>query len=196
LQLDPRSVYYVLNPSKDLTKTQERFQTRFASQAGWQGVAGAAPTRQAFGNAVQSKDLIVYCGHGTGQAYFNATDLSKVDCKATVLLMGCSSGFLRDQGLYEPTGMALNYLIAGSPAVVANLWDVTDRDIDRFTACSLTHWLSLPMSSTAATSSGSTSLASVIATAREACTLPYLNGAAPVVYGLPVQMVCDRVWPA
>lgn len=178
-------MYYVLNPSKDLAKTQERFEKRFSCQAGWQGVAGTAPLREEYSSAVQEKDLVVYCGHGTGQAYFNATDLSKVRCRATMLLMGCSSGFLRDQGMYEPTGMALNYLVAGSPAVVANLWDVTDRDIDRFTACTLTHWLTPNPSAAAA---DMTSLAAVIAHARDACTLPYLNGAAPVVYGLPVHV--------
>ena len=48
--------------------------------------------------------------------------------------MGCSSGNLRDGGDFEPSGMALQYLLAGAPAVVANLWDVTDRDIDTVTA--------------------------------------------------------------
>jgi len=50
-----------------------------------------------------------------------------------VLLMGCSSGLLKPMGSYQPTGMALKYLLAGCPTIVANLWDVTDRDIDRFT---------------------------------------------------------------
>ncbi len=58
--------------------------------------------------------------------------------------MGCSSGKLRNAGEYDPTGIAINYLLAGAPgmrvyvhvliplAVVANLWDVTDGDIDRY----------------------------------------------------------------
>lgn len=65
-------------------------------------------------------------------------------CTATVVLMGCSSGRLvsvnqkkhqqRQQQIplyYEPEGIALSYLCAGSPCVVGNLWDVTDHDIDR-----------------------------------------------------------------
>jgi len=36
-------------------------------------------------------------------------------CHAAVLLMGCSSGRLRDAGEYDPTGMALRYLLAGAP---------------------------------------------------------------------------------
>jgi separase len=50
--------------------------------------------------------------------------------------MGCSSGRLRGGdggdsggggGGYEPSGAIWAYLLAGCPAAVANLWDVTDR---------------------------------------------------------------------
>ena len=50
--------------------------------------------------------------------------------------MGCSSGLLRPQGDLDPNGMALKFVLSGAPATVANLWDVTDGDIDRYT-CSL-----------------------------------------------------------
>jgi len=58
--------------------------------------------------------------------------------------MGCSSGRLTSVNStgdrfdnhnrihYEPEGVALSYLCAGAPCIVSNLWDVTDRDIDRF----------------------------------------------------------------
>ena len=65
-------------------------------------------------------------------------------CRAPVVLMGCSSGKLQSVNTskstssssyytmhYEPEGIALSYLLAGAPCVVGNLWDVTDRDIDR-----------------------------------------------------------------
>jgi len=48
--------------------------------------------------------------------------------------MGCGSGALKgvgNQSLFEPGGAVLGYLFAGSPAVVGNLWSVTDRDLDR-----------------------------------------------------------------
>ena len=48
------------------------------------------------------------------------------------MLMGCSSGKLRDEGKFDPHGMVHAYLTGGSPLVVSNLWDVTDKDIDRF----------------------------------------------------------------
>jgi separase len=47
--------------------------------------------------------------------------------------MGCSSGALRSlapAAEFDPTGMVLAYMQAGAPAVVGNLWEVTDRDLD------------------------------------------------------------------
>ena len=46
--------------------------------------------------------------------------------------MGCSSGSLSLNGCYTPQGAPLSYLLAGSPVIIANLWEVTDKDIDRF----------------------------------------------------------------
>jgi separase len=48
------------------------------------------------------------------------------------LLSGCSSIALpwRNGSIYEGVGAAFAYLVAGAPAVVGCLWDVTDREID------------------------------------------------------------------
>lgn len=59
--------------------------------------------------------------------------MRKTQCRAAVLLMGCSSGALQPLGSFEPVGMALHYVVSGAPATVANLWDVTDGDIDGLT---------------------------------------------------------------
>lgn len=34
----------------------------------------------------------------------------------------------------------MDYMLAGCPTVVANLWDVTDRDLDRFSKALFTLW--------------------------------------------------------
>jgi len=54
--------------------------------------------------------------------------------------MGCSSGLLKSSGAYDPTGNSINYILGLSPALAANLWDVTDRDIDRLTQGLLEEW--------------------------------------------------------
>ena len=74
---------------------------------------------------------------------FSSAELHR-GCRSSVVLMGCSSGKLKSVNFpkdnpsgrinpiyYEPEGIALSYIFAGAPCVVGNLWDVTDRDIDR-----------------------------------------------------------------
>jgi len=39
--------------------------------------------------------------------------LRRLDACSGALLMGCSSGRLRDQGAYEPSGAIWSYLLAG-----------------------------------------------------------------------------------
>lgn len=55
--------------------------------------------------------------------------------------MGCSSGSLSLNGAYTPQGAPLSYLLAGSPVIIANLWEVTDKDIDRFGKAMLDAWV-------------------------------------------------------
>ena len=74
--------------------------------------------------------------------------------------------------------------------MVATLWDVTDRDIDKFaqsvfaelsmTPDQLSRWM--PASGIGAQT---TSVVHAVAKSREACKLKYLTGAAPVIYGIP-----------
>jgi separase len=74
---------------------------------------------------------------------------------------------------------------------VANLWDVTDKDIDRFSQAVLTSWISGSSSSSdaaAAGGAGGADMSAAVAAARAACKLPHLVGAAPVCYGLPASM--------
>lgn len=82
-----------------------------------------------------------------------------------------------------------------SPALVANLWDVTDKDIDKF-AFSVFRRTGIAAPETGSTSSSSSSspsnapslsLTAAVAQSRTVCNLKYLNGAAPVVYGIPVR---------
>ena len=94
----------------------------------------------------------------------------------------------------------------GCPAVVANLWDVTDRDIDRFCEALLGTWLgrkgaALGPGSAAASSSGDSpgvvtgglaSISSAVSGSRAACKLPQLIGAAPVCYGVPTELLWRR----
>jgi len=69
-------------------------------------------------------------------------------------------------------------VMLGRACVVGNLWDVTDREIDRYLEATLRNWFS----------DGSCDLVQATQAGRSACKLQFLIGAAPVVYGIPVTL--------
>jgi len=135
---------YILNPSTDLKNTQETFSCPLATHlpsSTWNRIVGRQPTEDEFENALTDKDVLLYFGHGSGAQYIRSRTIRNLDrCRATVLLMGCSSARLADAGEFEVYGPAWNYMLAGCPAVVGTLWDVTDRDIDRFAGRVFEEW--------------------------------------------------------
>lgn len=90
-------------------------------------------------------------------------------------------------------------LSAGCPVAVGNLWDVTDRDIDRFAMALLEEWLGMHARNKstgigAARLGNKESSQSIeeevcisrsVSQSRNVCRLPHLIGAAPVCYGIP-----------
>ena len=123
----------------------------------WKGCVGQMPTQEFMTDAItQANGLLLYCGHGGGERFFSRSQVEDFinycsedkqcrGCLSSIVLMGCSSGKLKSVNSpkensskqmiypmhYEPEGIALSYIFAGAPCVVGNLWDVTDRDIDR-----------------------------------------------------------------
>ncbi|KAG2125362.1 peptidase family C50-domain-containing protein [Suillus bovinus] len=99
---------------------------------GWKGVIGRPPSEQQFLDALARKDLVAYFGHGGGEQYVRSHKIRHLPRCATTMLWGCSSGLLKEMGDFDRVGTPFNYMLAGCPLLVANLWDVTDRDIDKF----------------------------------------------------------------
>eukprot|EP01001_Neometanema_parovale_P006120 NODE_24_length_4294_cov_22.270439_g22_i0.p1 GENE.NODE_24_length_4294_cov_22.270439_g22_i0~~NODE_24_length_4294_cov_22.270439_g22_i0.p1 ORF type:complete len:1341 (+),score=223.88 NODE_24_length_4294_cov_22.270439_g22_i0:89-4111(+) len=192
--IDSTSVFYVLNPTTDLVKTQARFQPWFERQENWTGTIGAAPTKDEFRSALEDKDMFLYFGHGNGEKFVSKARLRSMTQCGVVLLVGCSSGKLETVAELDPAGAPLNYLLAGSPCVVSNLWDVTDVDIDTLTERTLRAWLDQDPTEYNTTSAClhstgmllAASLPSVLPKVRTRCKLRYLTAAATVCYGLPV----------
>ena len=196
-----------------------------------------APTEAQLSQALASTSLFLYFGHGSGSQYVRPRTVKKLAQCPTTWLMGCSSSSITDNGEFEPSGMVLAYLLAGAPAVVGTLWDVTDRDCDRASVSAGELWglweanvqeeklgkgkdrkgdvevarkggskkkrcvEQKEMAGTGAEGSkigshdGSStdgekrSLVESVRRSRSACYLRYLNGAAFVVYGIPVYLV-------
>jgi separase len=266
---------YILNPSQDLANTESTLAPPLAELAknqegNWTSIVRQAPTEDAFATALTMSPMLLYFGHGSGAQYIRPRKIKKLDrCSEVVWLMGCSSGAVTEYGELEPFAVPLAYLMAGSKApptssgeamdletngpqdsgqcmaVVATLWDVTDKDIDRFSLAMGEEWglfspseashlpalptktprkknqfLSVtatpglmpktpnpktpkagktPAKTPAARSRSVSrhrkgadgkkhSLVEAVARSREACYLRYLNGAAPVVFGIPVYL--------
>ena len=117
------------------------------------------------------------------------------------LLAGCSSGRLAPAGEFDPTGVPIDYLMNGCVCLVANLWDVTDKDIDRLVEHALERWglllstrnqskskpaLNYASDSESEDHGDNVDLALAVSQSRDKCVLPYLVGAAAVVYGIPM----------
>ena len=95
------------------------------------------------------------------------------------MLWGCSSGVLHGHGEFDPSGTPLNYMSAPCPALVAGLWDTTDRELD--SVCEAV------LEGVGLMGKGALTLPAAVAAARSRCRLPHLTGAAIVVYGVPVR---------
>lgn len=201
----------ILNPGGDLQGTQSRFEEPLQSLAGWETVIQREPTEVEMKGSLENHEIFLYFGHGSGGQYIRSRTIKKLEKCAVALLIGCSSGTLTEAGEFEPYGTPMSYMHAGCPAMLATLWDVTDKDIDRFSSTVLEKWglfesskptvSSSPVKKsskqkgkskvrdaqeTTAIEAGPVSLDEAVAQGRSSCMLKYLNGAAPVVYGVPV----------
>lgn len=203
----------ILNPGGDLMATQAKFEEPLQELSGWECIVEREPTEAQMKSCLESNDIFLYFGHGSGGQYIRSRTIKKLDKCAVALLMGCSSGSLTEAGEFEPNGTPMNYMHAGCPAMLATLWDVTDKDIDRFSQTVLEKWGLFedrqPSISSSPVKKGTKqkgkgranntenvdrgksrpiSLDQAVAKGRDSCILRYLNGAAPVVYGVPVYL--------
>ncbi|KAL3953601.1 hypothetical protein ACCO45_011557 [Purpureocillium lilacinum] len=132
---------YILNPSSDLKNTQVFFQPAFKTLASWNSVVSRTPEETEFEQALASSEVLLYFGHGSGAQYIRGKTVRRLErCRPVTFLMGCSSAALTDAGEFECYGPVWNYMMAGCPAVVGTLWDVTDRDIDGFAGRAFEEW--------------------------------------------------------
>ncbi|KAI9167433.1 Separin [Paramyrothecium foliicola] len=200
---------YILNPSSDLKNTQNYFKPAFRSLQSWKGIIDRAPEETEFEEALSKSEVLLYFGHGSGAQYIRGKTVRRLGkCLPATFLMGCSSAALTEVGDFESYGPVWNYMMAGCPAVVGTLWDVTDRDIDRFAGRAFEEWGLFPRGTFKEekktkgkgraqdeddedvnydddTDDLGNSLSKAVAKARNACRFKYLNAAAVVVYGIP-----------
>ncbi|RMZ85135.1 hypothetical protein DV738_g31, partial [Chaetothyriales sp. CBS 135597] len=129
----------------DLTSTQDTYAGTLEQQLPkFAAIVNRAPTEEEFKANLSDHDVLLYFGHGSGGQYIRGRTIRGLrtggkSCAVT-WLMGCSSVKMTTCGIYEPYGTPWHYINGGAHAVVGTLWDVTDREIDRFAMKALTEW--------------------------------------------------------
>eukprot|EP01138_Halocafeteria_seosinensis_P008948 gb/GECG01009145.1/.p1 GENE.gb/GECG01009145.1/~~gb/GECG01009145.1/.p1 ORF type:complete len:1176 (+),score=124.07 gb/GECG01009145.1/:1-3528(+) len=179
---------YLVNPDGDSSKTEATFRDFLKARkelGNWTGMFGPPDPVDELLQRMSVSDVFLYCGHGAGERFIDRNRLQTLSSQAPVaLLMGCSSARLirvvestaRLWNRLDLKRPVLNYISAKFPAVVGNLWDVTDRDIDKFAKGLLENWFD-----------SEDNLEQALQKARSRCKMKYLNGAAPICFAVPVR---------
>jgi separase len=188
-RMSSKNTFYLLNPSTDLKNTENRFESLLKADDSWDGIVGKIPEDYGVIQKVRQSNLFLYFGHGGAEKYIKSNELrnngmKKLPC---ALLFGCSSGYLKEVGQFDPYGTVYDYIAGGSPSVLVNLWNVTDKDLDRFTLGLFHNWGLLRMEGKKV--EAPKNLAESLMCARDECKLRYLTGCAPVLYGIPVSLI-------
>ena len=182
-KISDNGISLILNPKKDLTRTEDQFRPMFSSMDEGLKIIGRAPESDEFINMASLNDLFIFIGHGNGIQYTTPKALKKLNNLSPALLLGCSSVRIHNTKSFYGYGSIMSFFLGGCPMVLGNLWDVTDKDIDLFTI-SLFEKLNIVNKKEGAKNER---VDVACRESRNVCKLKYLNGAAPVVYGLPLK---------
>lgn len=164
----PKPIFYLLDPANNLENTRntvfeyftsKKFNSNFLS-----GVIGRSLNTNEI-SSLYKNELFMYFGHGTGKRYFEVPDITP----KLLFLFGCSSCRLIHIENFKSNGYFLRH-IKKNRTLIGNLWDVTDKDLDRFTLAFLEDFFK-----------GKDILESIEEN-RKVCKLKYLNSSALVVY--------------
>ena len=182
ISVDVANSFALLNPNGDLVGTEKALRP-VLDKYRWHVVCGQPPTD--LRAMLREYNLFLFFGHGAAIDFLGHLKFRTSLWRSTMILMGCSSGALR-HSIDSPSDIpVVCYLVAGSPAILANLWDVTDAEIDRFSLSLLNSW----SCRVEKTQMIEFDMSASVRESRTSCRLPYLTGGAPVVYGLPVHFL-------
>lgn len=184
-EVSDNGISLILNPKKDLMRTEDLFKPVFSCLSEDMKIVGRAPDSEEFIKMASLHDLFIFIGHGNGIQYTTPKALKKLNHLSPALLLGCSSVRIHNTKSFYGYGSIMSFFLGGCPMVLGNLWDVTDKDIDLFTI-SLFEKLNIVNKKENAINKR---VDIACRESRNVCKLRYLNGAAPVVYGLPLKFL-------
>ncbi|PON45962.1 Peptidase C50, separase [Trema orientale] len=162
--IDPLDAFYVLNPSGDLINFKTRFENWFRDQ-NLEEKVGCAPTSEELALALTSHDLFLYVGHGS-------VTTDDVNQFGTAIL----AAMLKERS--SPSDLACAKC---NNSECSHKFANANKRVQR---------KKLPQASSRDNNfcHHRPTIGSFIGEARETCSLPLLNGAAAVCYGLPTSI--------
>ena len=182
-QIMVNRVSCILNPSQDCSGSEDSVLRSLPKKCQVSSIQRRYPSSEEFESELSNSDLFIYAGHNGGQQYFRASQVEKLNVSSPCLLFGCSSAKLVTYGIFYAQGLVYAYLLAGSPAVVGNLWDVTNGDMNRLSSKLLRDWFSK------GSKNENYTLLHALRDSRKECKLRYANGASAVCYGIPIRAI-------
>ena len=186
LEVKRKKIAFLLNPDGDLINTEQEMKSIVNKYS--DGICARRPVKEEIKELISNKHLFLYFGHSGAEQYISGKDVRELENCGSILLFGCSSASLKQCGEYDCYGTALDYLIAGAPCVLGNMWDVTDKDLDKLTKSTLNHFGINEGDDHNEANDRRCNISQSLAMSRDVCKLPYLTGAATVVYGLPIAL--------
>ncbi|GJT74012.1 separase isoform X1 [Tanacetum coccineum] len=121
--LDPSNAYYVIDP--EIENIDEwKLAVSLNNEFHLEGIFWKDVVVEEILEILKSRSLFIYCGHNAGLQYISRNALKTLEVSASAILMGCASGLLKSEGPYTPLGAPIDYLLAGSPIVMCNLWNI------------------------------------------------------------------------
>ncbi|CAN7009465.1 unnamed protein product [Brassica oleracea var. botrytis] len=188
LVIDPRDSCYLLDPKYNCKTLQTVLEglSEIKEIKVEAGLEPPAPSAQELNDALGNRDLFLYHGHGSGDQYIPMRKVENMNKCSAAFLMGCCSGLPYRGGRYVPKSVPISFLLAGSPVIVATLWDVP-QDISQFVKAMLESFWRERSDDVKPERIGS-----LMADARYACAQQFLTGAAIVCYGVPTAITTKR----
>ncbi|GJT89848.1 putative DNA polymerase delta subunit 4-like protein [Tanacetum coccineum] len=181
--VDPRKLYYVLNPEGNLEESEEKLLPVFKAKR-FEGQVREFPTPEKLNEVLTTNDIFIYSGHGTDLDYTSTDKIRELDHCSSLLLMACSSGRLVLNGSHNPKGLILDYIISGSPSIASNLWPIRGEDACIMIESMVNDWTQKGTYKTMGLS---------VAMARQKCKLPFIEGAGLVCYGVPTRVKAVKI---
>ncbi|GKA57459.1 separase isoform X1 [Tanacetum coccineum] len=181
--VDPRKLYYVLNPDGSLEESEEKLIPVFKAKR-FKGKVREFPTPEKLNEVLTTNDIFIFFGHGTDLDYTSTDKIRELDHCSSLLLMACSSGRLVLNGSHNPKGLILDYIISGSPSIASNLWPIRGEDACIMIESMVNDWTQKGTYKTMGLS---------VAMARQKCKLPFIEGAGLVCYGVPTRVKAVKI---